>query len=105
MLSLWLSSTALVFSSAPQGEWRAQRLELVKRTIESPRDGRPAVSDRRVLRAMQTVERHLFVPSQWRRWSYEDRPLPIGHEQTISQPYIVAIMTELLELTGDEVVL
>lgn len=63
------------------------------------------VTDRRVLDAMRTVERHKFVPGQHKASSYEDHPLPIGHGQTISQPYIVALMSELCELDGTEKVL
>lgn len=60
--------------------------------------------DPRVLRAMQQVPRHEFVPEGERRHAYDNRPLPIGHGQTISQPYIVAIMTDLLNLEpGDRV--
>jgi protein-L-isoaspartate(D-aspartate) O-methyltransferase len=54
---------------------------------------------------MRAVPRHLFVPSDQRRWAYSDGALRIDMEQTISQPYIVALMTELMELQGDEVVL
>ncbi|HTS17973.1 MAG TPA: protein-L-isoaspartate(D-aspartate) O-methyltransferase [Verrucomicrobiae bacterium] len=54
------------------------------------------VRDSRVLAAMRKVPRHEFVPEQWVDAAYEDHPLPIGHDQTISQPYIVALMTELL---------
>jgi protein-L-isoaspartate(D-aspartate) O-methyltransferase len=54
-----------------------------------------AVRDPRVLAAMRDVPRHLFVPPELQRQAYADRPLPIGHDQTISQPYIVALMTEL----------
>lgn len=54
------------------------------------------VRDPKVLEAMRTVPRHEFVPESERAWAYHDQPLPIGHEQTISQPYIVARMTELL---------
>lgn len=53
------------------------------------------VKDPRVLAAMRDVPRHLFVPEAEREAAYDDRPLPIGHDQTISQPYIVALMTEL----------
>ncbi|MDP2927581.1 MAG: protein-L-isoaspartate(D-aspartate) O-methyltransferase [Candidatus Omnitrophota bacterium] len=60
------------------------------------------VTDERVLKAMLKVKRHLFVPFTHRNLSYEDIPLPIGEGQTISQPYIVALMTELLELKGGE---
>ena len=62
------------------------------------------VRDARVLAAMRKVPRHLFVPPAWRRYAYADRPLPIGEGQTISQPYIVAMMTEALALRpGDKV--
>ena len=63
------------------------------------------VADPRVLAAMRKVPRHHFVPAQLRPEAYDDHPLPIGEGQTISQPYIVGIMTELLQLTGDERVL
>ena len=63
------------------------------------------IRDARVLAAMRRVPRHLFVPESERAAAYEDRPLPIGHDQTISQPYIVALMSEALRLEGDEVVL
>ena len=63
------------------------------------------VRDAAVLRAMQRVPRHLFVPDDLRADAYDDRPLPIGRGQTISQPYIVAYMTELLQLTPAHTVL
>lgn len=66
---------------------------------------RRGIRDKRVLDAMRQVPRHLFVPEDIRHLAYSDGPLPIGHGQTISQPYIVALMTELLELTGEEKVL
>jgi len=66
---------------------------------------RGGISDRRVLEAFVSIPRHLFVPMEYRKYSYEDRPLPIGFEQTISQPFIVAYMTQSLELTGTESVL
>jgi protein-L-isoaspartate(D-aspartate) O-methyltransferase len=62
--------------------------QIVARDITSPR----------VLDAMRTVPRHEFVPEAWRPGAYQDTPLPIGHDQTISQPYIVAYMSEALEL-------
>ena len=62
------------------------------------------VSDR-VMHAMATVPRHLFVPDNQRRYAYENRPLPIGYGQTISQPYIVALMTDMLELKDSSEVL
>lgn len=57
------------------------------------------ITSRRVLKAMQTVPRHLFVEEDLRKEAYYDGPLPIGHGQTISQPYIVAFMTEILNIT------
>ena len=63
------------------------------------------VRDPRVLQAMADVRRHLFVDEAQRGRAYEDWPLPIGHGQTISQPYMVAVMTEYLELRGEERVL
>src|SRR5436190_15901299 len=63
------------------------------------------VHDARVLAAMRAVPRHLFVPEPLRDKAYEDRPQPIGARQTISQPLMVGIMTELLHLWGDEKVL
>lgn len=60
--------------------------------------------DKKVLDAMSAVPRHKFVPSSRAKYAYENRPLPIGHGQTISQPYIVALMTDLLEINpGDKV--
>jgi protein-L-isoaspartate(D-aspartate) O-methyltransferase len=63
------------------------------------------IKDERVLEAMRCISRELFVPPESRDLAYEDRPLPIGYNQTISQPFIIALMTEALELTGDEKVL
>ena len=63
------------------------------------------ISDTRVLDAMARVARHAFVPRELQDEAYADRPLPIGGGQTISQPYVVALMTQLLGLRGDEVVL
>lgn len=63
------------------------------------------IVDERVLKAMDSVPREAFVSEALRARAYEDSPLPIGEEQTISQPYMVALMTELLRLKGDEKVL
>ena len=57
------------------------------------------VTDKRVLDAMQKVPRHKFVPDKYRSQAYEDVPLPIGYGQTISQPSLVGLMTQLLKLT------
>jgi len=63
------------------------------------------IKDERVLAAMRSIPRELFVPLGSRHLAYEDSPLPIGYDQTISQPFIIALMTEALELTGEEKVL
>jgi protein-L-isoaspartate(D-aspartate) O-methyltransferase len=63
------------------------------------------IRDARVLQAMHDIPRHFFVPARYRSMAYEDMPLPIGCEQTISQPLMVAMMTEVLGLRGDERVL
>lgn len=68
-----------------------ERLKMVRKQIE-----RRGIEDTLTLKAMRTVPRHLFVPKNLQRYAYDDRPLSIGHGQTISQPYIVAYMTELL---------
>ena len=66
---------------------------------------RREIEDERVLDVMSRVRRELFVSAEGRRYAYDDRPLPIGQGQTISQPFIVALMTQAMELTGDETVL
>jgi len=63
------------------------------------------IRDKRVLAAMACVPRECFVPPESQQFAYDDRPLPIGLDQTISQPFIIALMTEALELTGKEKVL
>ncbi len=78
----------------------AQRLRMVDRQLI-----RRGIHDPAVLDAMRTVPRHLFVPEEYRLYAYQDSPQPIGKGQTISQPYIVASMTEQLELTPDSKVL
>ncbi len=84
-----------------KGESLQQLRELmVKKQIEAR-----GIRDPRVLQAMLQVERHKFVPELSIPQAYEDHPLPIGYGQTISQPYIVALMTELCELDGSEKVL
>jgi protein-L-isoaspartate(D-aspartate) O-methyltransferase len=63
------------------------------------------VKNKKVLDAMNSVPRHMFVPVGYRQGSYFDQPLPIGLAQTISQPYIVALMTEMLDVDNDDIVL
>lgn len=71
-----------------------RRAEMVQ--VQLRGEGRD-ITNERVLRAMGSVPRHEFIPAQLRAEAYEDHPLPIGHEQTISQPYIVAFMTQALD--------
>jgi len=66
---------------------------------------RVGINDRRVLEAFESIPRHLFVPVEYRDLAYENRPLPIGFKQTISQPFIAAYMTQSLALNGTERVL
>ena len=75
-----------------------------KRMVESQISGR-GITDRRVIEAMLKVPRHLFVEEAMAAQAYSDSSLPIGEKQTISQPYMVALMTELLQLKGTEKVL
>ncbi len=77
-----------------------QRAEMVRWQIAARQ-----ISDPNVLLAMRTVPRHAFVPAEHRPYAYADHPLPIGRGQTISQPYVVAFMTEALKLSRDSVVL
>jgi protein-L-isoaspartate(D-aspartate) O-methyltransferase len=83
-----------------EDSFAALRRTMVERDLK----GR-GIKDPRVLAAMAAIPRHEFVPEKQRAAAYEDRPLPIGAGQTISQPYIVAYMSEALELTGKERVL
>ncbi len=86
-------------AAAGTGSSEVARTRMVREQIAAR-----GISDPRVLEAMRTVPRHEFVPAASRDQAYADRPLPIGEDQTISQPYIVALMTELAEVRpGDRV--
>lgn len=93
MLVLLLSATLLAGLPAPPADttWAQERDRMVRTQIEQR-----GVTDPDVLRAMRSVPRHQFAPEHDPALTYQDRPLPIGHNQTISQPFIVAYMTELL---------
>ena len=77
----------------PSQDFEMQREEMVRTQLKAR-----GIHDARVLEAMTEVPRHLFVPEDRRSESYDDHPLPIGEEQTISQPYIVALMSQLAQL-------
>lgn len=81
-------------------DYRLARERMVKTQLVSR-----GIADQRVLQAVAKIHRHLFVEEALIGEAYNDHPLPIGHRQTISQPYIVALMTEALELEGTEKVL
>ncbi len=91
---------AMIRDDEKMDKYREERRDMVKYQIESR-----GVTDSAVLEAIRKVPRHLFVPERYADRAYDDSPLPIGKEQTISQPYIVALMTELLALKGGERVL
>ena len=93
-----------VACGAPHGQASAERSALQERTYERDRADMVArqveargVRHEGVVRAMREVPRHEFVPPEYAGLAYDDRPLPIGHRQTISQPYVVAVMTELID--------
>jgi protein-L-isoaspartate(D-aspartate) O-methyltransferase len=87
-------------AAAQEREFAHQRALMVERAVAAR-----GIRDERILQAMRDVPRHLFVPSAFAAKAYGPGALPIGSKQTISQPYIVARMIELLELTGNEKVL
>ncbi len=96
-----LSPNGSTRQDSPNGDaQRAARERMVREQIANR-----GVRDARVLAAMRKVPRHLFVPSEMQSAAYSDTPLPIGHRQTISQPYIVAFMSEAMELKPQDRVL
>jgi protein-L-isoaspartate(D-aspartate) O-methyltransferase len=100
---------AAPLSHAREPDYARERARMIDTIVEHVREtsdylGRETL-DPKVIKAMSTVPRQEFVPEKLRDHAYENRPLPIGHGQTISQPYIVAIMTDLLELEPDDQVL
>lgn len=97
---LILLNTGILFPLSGQDIYEKKRTDMVNLQIK-PR----GINDKNTLNAMKTVERHLFVPAGNKSRAYEDRPLPIGYGQTISQPYIVAYMTELLNVGPGDTVL
>lgn len=94
LITLWVSLINMI------QDYDNLRNNMVRMQLEA-RD----INHQQTLEAMRKVERHLFVPRQYQKRAYEDNPLPIGYNQTISQPYIVASMTQLLEPNKDDCVL
>lgn len=91
---------AMTFPSVSADTFEKRRQEMVEKDIKAR-----GIKDKKVLDAMLKVQRHLFVDESQISKAYNDHPLPIGEGQTISQPYIVALMTEAVALKGDEKVL
>ncbi|HYP05987.1 MAG TPA: protein-L-isoaspartate(D-aspartate) O-methyltransferase [Bryobacteraceae bacterium] len=94
------AATAVAIPLLFAQDYRAQRERLVRESMQGRGISNPAV-----LKAMRETPRHEFMPLDVRQFAYEDRPVPIGHEQTISQPSLVAFMTETLDIRKDHRVL
>jgi protein-L-isoaspartate(D-aspartate) O-methyltransferase len=104
LLVLWLVALT-TFGCSPPGDGQDRDFVRDRETMVANQIAARGVHDAKVLAAMRKVPRHLFVPSESVAQAYEDYPLPIGHGQTISQPYIVALMTELLDPKRSDTVL
>jgi protein-L-isoaspartate(D-aspartate) O-methyltransferase len=109
IVSLWLIGFCAASAAPVEGERTEERLAMVQTVQDDVRDTAIYLDkdslDQRVMAALASVPRHEFVPAAVRDAAYDNRPLPIGHGQTISQPYIVAVMTDLLALKGGDRVL
>lgn len=90
IVATWLSAGSIRAQHVDHGNWEARRHALADLMVRS------GIHDSATLAAIRSVPRHDFVPAHLRQQAYDDAPLPIGHEATISQPYIVALMTELV---------
>lgn len=100
LIAIFLVGVFLLRERTKERTYESAAERMVAEQIE-----KRGVKDKRVLQAMRTVPRHKFVPDELKAYAYEDRPLPIGCGQTISQPYIVALMTELLKVDKEDKVL
>jgi protein-L-isoaspartate(D-aspartate) O-methyltransferase len=105
-LAICVSTSALVAAADPFAAARGRMIRAIEEDVRytSRATGRPSLNSA-VMNAMRTVPRHQFVPPGLQSVAYANRPLPIGHGQTISQPYIVALMTDLLRVGRNDVVL
>lgn len=92
MKIVFLALVLLLTNSFQHDGYKSSREQMVKTQIELR-----GIKDKSTLNAMRNVKRHIFVPEKLRNNAYDDRPLPIGYGQTISQPYIVAFMTEVIQ--------
>jgi protein-L-isoaspartate(D-aspartate) O-methyltransferase len=91
LLTVWINTSVACQKEPSLEAWRRERVRLVEGLASI------GIRDSATLAAMRTVPRHEFVPEDHRVYAYQDTPLPIGHDQTISQPAVVALMTELVE--------
>lgn len=98
--SVWTAQDTVEWNRPRFDERREERQQLVEQGIVGQ-----GITDSAVVEAMKHVPRHLFVPPSYRDNAYQNRPLPIGYNQTISQPYVVAYMTTMLDLQAGEKVL
>ena len=97
-----VAATGATLVGAAETDPATARMRMVDEQLRTDARG---ITNPAVLKAMATVPRHEFVPARLRPYAYEDRPLPIGHGQTISQPYVVAFMTEKLQAQANDRVL
>ena len=104
---LWANIPQPCAKDSKEDPYRKKRERMVAKQIDwrSVKDGRIGVRDEVVLDAMRRVPRHEFVPKKYKSQAYADSPLPIGYDQTISQPYIVGFMTEMLKVKKEHKVL
>ncbi len=100
ILPLYFLLTGVNYCQEAIHEYEFQRRAMVSQQIEAR-----GVNDRKVLSVLQQIPRHLFVPKNVREYAYDDTALPIGHNQTISQPYIVGFMTEQLDADSSHIIL
>ena len=99
-MTIWKNMFSKQSAGKEEKDWEFERLQMVEGQLKSR-----GISDERVLKAMSKVPRHHFVPRDRAGSAYADGPIPIGKGQTVSQPYMVGIMTQCLRLKGDEKVL
>lgn len=95
-----VSALGIKSSVTDEGVFKRRREQMVEEQLASR-----GIKDKEILDAMKCIPRHFFIPEENRTLSYSDRPVPIGFGQTISQPYVVAFMTELLKVDKDDIVL
>ncbi len=104
-MTVWLLGTILCCADSNHQEYSKPDWENMRKNMITQQIKARGIRDERILEALDAVPRHEFVPETQQKNAYEDHPLPIGYDQTISQPYIVAYMTDALNLTSMDRVL